>query len=149
MEPQKTVGYIIYKKQEGAPQYLLLHHEGEYWNFPKGRQEQGESELDTARRELQEETGIAQFTQVDGFKAEYMYDFDSVIEGGVREKVHKHAIFFLAEVASDVDVEISNEHIDHGWYDFDQAMKRVYFQNGQKVLAEANKFIMKEISRVL
>ena len=148
MRTQKSVGFVIFKKEGKGIRYLLLHHGSRYWNFPKGRQEAGETELDTAKRELEEETGITQVKIIEGFKESYNYDFDSNIKGGHREKVYKTAIWFLVEVEDD-QVKISDEHVDNGWFDYETAMKRSYFQTGQNLLKKANKFLLQEQGFVL
>jgi len=143
MVREKTVGIVIFRKEGRGIRYLLLHHGGPYWNFPKGRQEAGETEEQTARRELREETGIADVKIIDGFKHEYDYDFDLEVKDGIREKVFKHAVFFLGEVASDA-VTISHEHTDFGWFDYETAHERSFYQQGQNLLKAAHQPLLKE-----
>ena len=40
-------------------EYLSLHYPAGHWDFPKGNIEKNESELQTVKREIKEETGIA------------------------------------------------------------------------------------------
>ena len=148
MMTQKSVGFVIFKKEGRGIRYLLLHHGGSYWNFPKGRQEAGEDDMSSARRELQEETGITQIKIFEDYKDEYNYDFDVVIKNGAREKIYKTVIFYVAEVIDD-NVKISNEHIDYGWFDYDTALKRMYYQEGQNLLKRAHQFILKQQDIVL
>ena len=57
-----AAGGIVYRqnKSSGEPEFLILQHRyGKYWSFPKGRMEKGETFLDTAKREIHEETGIS------------------------------------------------------------------------------------------
>jgi 8-oxo-dGTP pyrophosphatase MutT (NUDIX family) len=145
---QKTIGFVIFKREGMAIRYLLLHHDREYWNFPKGRQEGLETEQDTALRELREETGIAQVKIIDGFRNEYDYDFNTEIHDRTKERVYKTAIFYLGEVSGD-KVKISDEHLDFGWFDYNTALKRLFFQNGQVVLKKANQFLLKQQDFVL
>lgn len=141
MTREKTIGFIIFKKQGPAIRYLLLHHGGQYWNFSKGRPEAMETELETALRELREETGIAEVKIVDGFYDGYDYDFDTEIENGERNKVNKTAIFFLGE-AGEAAIKVSSEHLDFGWFDYETALKRLFYQNGRDLLKRAHKFIV-------
>ncbi|MDD2806986.1 MAG: NUDIX domain-containing protein [Patescibacteria group bacterium] len=148
MAREKTIGIVVFRREGQGIRYLLLHHGGSYWNFPKGRQEAGETEIESALRELHEETGITDIKIVDGFKEEYDYDFDSEIINGVREKKYKTAIFFLGEVAS-AEITISSEHIDSGWFDYDKALERSFFQQGQNLLKKANQFLLNQQDFVL
>ena len=145
---EKTVGIIIFRREGQGISYLLLHHGGEYWNFPKGRQEGLEKELDSAMRELEEETGITEIKIIDDFKDDYNYDFDTEIKNGVKEKIYHKAIFFLGEVIDD-KVKISDEHIDFGWFDFNTAVKRLFYQEGQDSLRRVNEFLLKQHDFVL
>ncbi len=148
MMREKTIGIITFRKEGQGIRYLLLHHGGEYWNFPKGRQVGLETELESARRELEEETGITQIKIIDGFIDEYDYDFDTKIEDGVKEKVYKKAIFFLGEVKED-KVKVSDEHLDYGWFDFKTALERLFYQEGQDSLRRAHQFLLKQQDFVL
>ncbi len=52
-----SAGVVPVRAQAGEWQFLLLRAY-QYWDFPKGRTEAGETPLDAAKREVQEETGI-------------------------------------------------------------------------------------------
>src|SRR5947209_4566819 len=59
--PNKTqfvAGFVVYLRTSEGIKFLLLYRRGSYWNFPKGHFEPGESTIDAALRELEEETGI-------------------------------------------------------------------------------------------
>ncbi len=148
IEREKTIGIVIFRREGKGIKYLLLQHGGPYWNFPKGRQELGETELESAQRELQEETGIINAHILDGFYDTYEYDFDTEIHNGTREKIYKQAIFYLGEIDSPA-VTISHEHQTYDWFDFDTALKRMYFQQGQDLLKRAHQFLLKQQDFVL
>ena len=50
----KSIGIVVFRRTPRGRLYLMLHHRGPYWNFPKGRREANEvrDELATAFREL-------------------------------------------------------------------------------------------------
>ena len=52
-----SCGVITVRPEGNEWRYLLLRAY-QYWDFPKGRQESGETPLEAARREVREETGI-------------------------------------------------------------------------------------------
>ena len=65
---EKSAGAIIFRKEENRAYYLLLHYPAGHWDFPKGNIENGEKEIDTAKREIYEETGIQDVEFIFGFR---------------------------------------------------------------------------------
>ncbi len=63
---RKSAGILLFRFVHGTPEVLLVHPGGPFWikkdlgawSIPKGGMEEGESVLDAAKRELEEETGI-------------------------------------------------------------------------------------------
>ena len=63
---RKSAGILLFRFVQGTPEVLLVHPGGPFWihkdigawSIPKGGMEEGESNLDAAKRELEEETGI-------------------------------------------------------------------------------------------
>ena len=51
MPIEKSAGAVIFRKQNDAILYLLLHYEAGHWDLAKGHIEKGESLEETARRE--------------------------------------------------------------------------------------------------
>ena len=73
---EKSCGIILFN----GDKVLILQHrdtdntEG-HWDFPKGHVEKGESETQTALRELTEETGIKNLKLFSGFSHNIFYNF--------------------------------------------------------------------------
>ncbi len=124
--------------------YLLLHYSSQgqnkdYFDFPKGHIEEGETEEETARREIEEETGIEKLFFFPDFKEWIKYFFKK--EG---ETVFKMVVFFLARCNSK-EVTISEEHKGYRWATYKQAMKLLEFQNSREVLKKAHLFCAQEV----
>lgn len=125
---EKSCGTVI----ENSGAYLLLHYASGHWDFPKGHVEGKETEEETARRELLEETGISNVALVEGFKerVSYYYSF--------RGKNRFKEVIYLLMKTSEKEVRLSDEHIGFQWLPYDEAMKQLTFENAKKVLEKAH-----------
>ena len=129
-----SAGFIVFRETKSR-EYLLLHHGSDYWNFPKGKLESGESELDAAKRELTEETGLKDIKYKNGFEG----TFDYVYNHGNR-RIKKVVKMFLAQYLEG-NIILSHEHLDYAWLSYDKALKNLNFSNTRRILAEAEKFL--------
>lgn len=139
---------IFYRSSEGQIEYLLLNH-GEsqkksdiaYWNFPKGGVEKGESGIETAKREVWEETGLFNLAFLPKFKVVGRYFCRGTKPANLGKLILKTVIFYLAQTENK-GVKISDEHINYEWLSFEQARERMkMFKGCQKVLIKADKFL--------
>jgi 8-oxo-dGTP pyrophosphatase MutT (NUDIX family) len=128
---EKSCGAVVYRLCEGKRLYLLLHYEEGHWDFPKGHIEEGESEEQTARREIQEETGITELEFLPDFREMIAYSFR---RGGKR--VPKEVIFFLAKTSCEA-VALSHEHQGFVWLEYDEAVKKATYKNARILLEKA------------
>jgi bis(5'-nucleosidyl)-tetraphosphatase len=56
---EESYGVIPLKEEEGVWKVLIIMHRGSrHWAFPKGHGDPGETPLQSAHRELKEETGL-------------------------------------------------------------------------------------------
>lgn len=135
MLKEVSFGIIVFKKEKGKIYYLLLQHKKDYFNFPKGHQEEGETPLKTALRETLEETGLKDIRIIKGFKAKNNYFFKKNKLG-----VFKTVIFFLGE-AKEKEVKISSEHIDYGWFSYKDSLSILKIKDLRLILQKANDFL--------
>ena len=136
---EKSCGIVLFNSDE----FLLIQHptksngdEG-HWDFPKGHVEGSETELETAKRELIEETGIVNFRLFDGFKHRIEYNFQKG-----NEIVPKEVIFFLAE-SNTKEVKLSSEHENFVWLNSDLAFNKLTYTNAKEVLVAVITFLEK------
>lgn len=129
---EKSCGILIIHDED----YLLLHYPQGHWDFVKGHVEPDEKELETALRELEEESGISKVDVVDGFREEMHYFFKH--EG---QLISKTVVYFLATVG-DREVKISHEHQNFDWLPFKAAKERLTFKNAKEILEKAYNFLV-------
>lgn len=148
MDIEKSAGAVVfYREKNKAIKYLLLKHRSGYWNFPKGLIEEKESSEEAALREIKEETGLKKLKIIPGFKENIRYfikvKYPYQIKKGFKldQTVLKFVTYFLVE-SSKKEVEISFEHQDYGWFDFEKALEKLKkYKINQDVLKKANDFL--------
>jgi bis(5'-nucleosidyl)-tetraphosphatase len=133
-------GAIVYYVDNQNITFLLLHYFSGHWDFPKGIKERGESDIDTALREIIEETGITDITILDGFKKEVFYKYKRN-----NYLISKKVIFFLATVNSK-KVVLSSEHKGFVWEEYENALRRITYKNSKEILTEGYKFLVNYLS---
>lgn len=136
---EKSAGAVIFRRVGQKIRYLLLHYESGHWDFPRGHIERGETELNTALREIKEETGIKKINFIPGFRLTHSWFYRKRFD---KKTVlsRKTAILFLAETKTH-QVKISPEHIGYKWLSFDKAIKQLTFPKSRKLLEKADKFL--------
>ena len=135
MIKERSAGAVIFYAREREPEYLLLHYTAGHWDFPKGNIEPGESELETVRREVEEETGIRDIELVYGFKKLIRYYYRKG-----KELVSKEVVFYLAE-SKTKDVRISWEHTGYVWLGYEDAVNRLTYKSAKEVLRDAHEAV--------
>ena len=99
---RKSCGVIPCRQQNGEVEILLVEQISKSWSLPKGHMEAGETETETALRELGEETGLrAVLNEKTRVTAEYP----------VGPKSRKEVVLFVGEICGDVKLregEIEN-----------------------------------------
>ncbi len=120
-------------------QILLLQYPQGHWDFPKGHVEGGDQDrFQTARRELQEETGISKINFVEGFEDRTSYTFR--LKG---KKVEKQVFWFIA-LTDELEVNLSTEHLQHIWLDWDAAEDLMSHEESRRVLLAAREFMLRK-----
>lgn len=131
---EKSCGAVIYRKRSGNIEYLLVKNKrGGNWGFPKGHIEIGETEYDTAMREVKEETGL-DIVPLNGFRV--------LSEYHPRGKIFKQVVFFLAEMPETGEIVPQQAEIDrYMWADYGLAMRTFRFNNDRNVLTKARDWL--------
>lgn len=126
---EKSCGAIvIYRDGDRYKTLLVRNHNGRNYSFPKGHVEKGETEQQTAVREVREETGL---------DVEIIDSFREVADYCPFGKIKKRVVFFMAQTFSD-KVRIQEEEIDSCiWVDLFEAHHRCTYDNDLRVIRRA------------
>jgi 8-oxo-dGTP pyrophosphatase MutT (NUDIX family) len=127
---EKSCGAVIWRKRDGAREYLLAQHNGGHWSFPKGHVEEGETEEDTAHREILEETGL---------NARIDTSFRQVTTYYPKQGVVKDVIYFLATVVDGEECAQESEISQLAWLPLQDTLEKLTYACDEEVLLSAEK----------
>lgn len=127
MKREKSCGALVYRYEGDRLMLLLLRHRhGGHWSFPKGHVEGEETEIETALREIREETGLSVSLR-EGFR--------HTVEYYPKPGVRKHVVYFLGEAPADAKIVRQEEEISElHWVEWSQAVEAVTFKNDRNLL---------------
>ena len=134
MDWEKSCGAIVFTRQNGQILYVVVQEASGAYSFPKGHMEGTESELQTAIREIHEETGL-QSVFLEGFRETDEYD--------LREKpgTRKQVVYFLAEFRDEPLVPRPGEITNILLLSYGEAEKCFPYAGTRRVLAVADRFL--------
>jgi 8-oxo-dGTP pyrophosphatase MutT (NUDIX family) len=134
----KSFGIIPIFKLEGENLVLLVQHShGNHWSLPKGHPEEGESEVETASRELFEETGLREPEILSEKVFEEYYEFTT--KSG--EPIEKSVSYFIGLVSDPVVLIQEAEILDFKWLSFDDAIDEASFEGTKRILTDARSYL--------
>ena len=130
---EKSCGAVIFNEYRNKVKFLLVkNRNANHWGFPKGHIERGETESQTAIREIKEETGL-QINIIHGFReiSDY-YSFGSA---------KKRVVFFLAK-SKTWKINLQVEELEsYLWATYEEAVSLFEFKNNVIVLKRAVNFL--------
>ena len=133
MLKEKSCGALVFLREGDKVDFLILKHRlGGHWSFPKGHVEQGESERQTALREIKEETGL-DVRLMEGFRQKVSYS--------PRPGVSKDVVYFLAS-APDSNTTMQEEEVrEIRWIDESKCQEYLTYQNDRLLLSAAKRYL--------
>ncbi len=144
---EKSIGAAVFRREDEVVKYLLLHYPGGHWDFPKGHIEKNETDEETLRREVREETGVDDLKIVPGFSVQEKYFY--IAKGEEKEKriksgtgfwIFKKVAYYLAET-KETKIVLSPEHQDFIWLEFDQAIEKITYGNSKRIFKKVERFL--------
>jgi 8-oxo-dGTP pyrophosphatase MutT (NUDIX family) len=137
-----SIGVVVFYNGKEGVEYLLLKHKQGHWSFSKGHPDEGEETLETALRELREETGIRELILLNKeplLKEKYKFINKK------RKHVLKNVEYFIGEVKNKTVHVDGMEILDCKWCSYQTGINTITFKESKNILNEANKIIHKKI----
>jgi bis(5'-nucleosidyl)-tetraphosphatase len=127
MVDETSFGIIPVRKTDQGWEVCIVKHCSGHWSFPKGHPEAGETPMETATRELKEETNldILRLISEETLEEKYVYRF----KGQIRNKTVK---YYIAEVDG-VLKTLPKELQEGKWLTIDQAAAQVTFPQARAI----------------
>ena len=127
MKKETSCGCIIFN---GEKVLLVYEKRRDFWDFPKGHMEPGETELETAHREVREEVGIE--VEIDE-KRRYTLSYN------IRDEIDKTVVLYAARPMAE-HLTLQESEIENAkWCDPDEAVTLLTFEAWKDVLRQALK----------
>lgn len=136
MQRETSCGAVVFTLCGGKRRYVIVRGKKGFFGFPKGHMEAGETEQETALREIKEETGLS-VRLIDGFRTE---DEHPLIREGKPETIKK-IIYFAAVFENQETHAQESEITEIRLMTYEEAMKAFQFESSKRILAEANAFL--------
>ncbi len=134
----KSCGFVAYKTLENVNYYLIIRSINGDIGFPKGHMESGESETETAIRELKEETNI-EVNITRGFSRQIEYPLPG------RADAIKQSVYFLGECITDNIICQEGEVAEAEFLPFSEALSALTFDETKRILRDAEEFILLQL----
>lgn len=141
MKKEKSCGAIVFYIKGGMEQILLIKHTNSgHWSFPKGHVETGETEEQTARREIKEETGV---------DVDIDTRFRCAVTYSPKKEVVKDVIYFFATAKQHKTQRQESEVSDVKWVDISSAFDIVSYKNDKILVGKAIDFYKKTYKEIV
>ncbi len=126
---EKSCGAIVYRRFHGNIEILLIKHVNSgHWSFPKGHVEGDETELETARREIKEETGLDVILD---------QTFRETVSYSPKRDTQKIVVYFLALARNYDFVRQEEEIAEIRWVDIIRATHMLTYENDKTIVNKA------------
>ena len=132
---EKSCGAIVYTTEDGIIKYLLVEEASGFHSFPKGHMENGETEKETAIREIKEETDL-DATLISDFRVSEQYQLSE------KPGVTKQVVYYLAKYIDENPRVVRPQEVRAlQSLSLEDALAVIEHDNKKELLLQADKYI--------
>lgn len=121
LKKEKSCGCIIIKNNKVL---LVYEKRRNFWGFPKGHMEDGETEIETALREVKEEVGLE--VEIDEQKR-YILNYI------IKDEIDKTTVLYIATPKNEEIVMQESEIENAKWCSFEEALETLTFYDWKEM----------------
>ena len=127
---ERSCGAVVSTVRDGVRYYVLV--KGSYVGLPKGHMEPGESERETALREVREETCVS---------AKLVPGFRRIVTYHMRSGNDKRVVYFLGEYSQQEARQNPEEFLKVLLLPYTEALRALTFENDKMTLRAAERHL--------
>lgn len=127
MEIEKSCGAVLYKIENNERKYVLVFESNNRYIFPNAHIENGESMIETAKREILEETGI---------EATFIQNLKRCIRYNVRKNFVKEVTYLVAKYSNQELLPLDKDIISVKAYPLEVALNLLQNKELKNILIE-------------
>ena len=131
---EKSCGGVVFTRCGGEIKYVIIQSLEGFYGFPKGHVEADETEVQTALREIREETGL-DVNILPGFRCVDEHPIPS------KPGVWKQVVYFAAEYENQEPRYQPEELLGVSLMTFDEAMNAFQWESSKKILKKAHDYL--------
>ncbi|QYO62936.1 bis(5'-nucleosyl)-tetraphosphatase [Leptolyngbya sp. 7M] len=127
-----------------AEKYLLIQHQAGHWGFPKGHAELGETPIESACREFEEETGIRAYRLIG------TTSFSETYTVFKKSKTLRKTVTYFVALVNSAEVNYQADEIrDYAWLPFQAALEQITFVQSKQLLIQVNDYFRTNLGNLL
>ena len=148
MRAPYQISTILYKKENNIILYCIFYRNSHpIWQFISGGGENDETPLETVIREIKEETSLVverrKVEQLDSKTTIPVLNITGEYTWGSDVYVVPEYSYAIEIKDEDGNIQLSNEHKEYKWVEYDEAIKKIKYDSNKTALWELNERLNK------
>jgi 8-oxo-dGTP pyrophosphatase MutT (NUDIX family) len=138
MRKESSYGFVPLKREKHQWHVLLVHRLEGFWEFPKGHPDKGETPLEAAKREMQEEAGVQleRLLSEEPLSIHYWFTWKG-------EKIEKSVHYFVGLVSGKARPQLK-EMQNVRWVLLEDAPALLTHENNKNICRQVQKLLKEQ-----